>query len=196
MRHKLRILALLLVATACQRDSAAPTPTGDQTTVASTAVTTRSKAPTTRSNSSATTAKTGAGIEGLPVEPNTLIVGDCFNRYDGLQNYQPIEIVTKRPCEQTHDAEVFYKGDYAGSVTVNTYPGKEKLTTDSIHVCYDNFKDFVGKAYETSSYQLGYLVPQQDGWESATARYRAVTCYVTAYAKGTKLTGTVRDSRL
>ena len=197
MRHKLRILALLLVATACQRGSATPTPvTGDQATVASTRTTTRSNAPTSRSNSSATTAKTAAGIEGLPVDQNTLVVGDCFNRYDGLQNYQPIEIVTKRPCEQTHDAEVFYKGDYAGSVTVNTYPGKEKLTTDSIHVCYDNFQDFVGKAYETSTYQLGYFVPQQDRWESTTARSRAVTCYVTAYAKGTKLTGSVRGSQL
>jgi hypothetical protein len=54
----------------------------------------------------------------------------------------------------------------------------------------------VGRAYETSSYQLGYFVPQQDRWESTEARYRAVTCYVTAYVKGTKLTGTVRDSGL
>ena len=192
----MRILALLLVATACQRGSATPAPTDDQTSSASTALTTRSIAPTSRSTGAATTSKAASGIEGLPVDPKTLVVGDCFNRYDGLQNYQPIEIITKRPCEQTHDAEVFYKSDYASSATVNTYPGKEKLTTDSIHVCYDNFGGFVGKAYETSSYQLGYFLPQQDRWESTTARYRAVTCYVTAYSKGTKLTGSVRDSGL
>jgi len=151
---------------------------------------------TTRSNATVTTTKSSDGIEGLPVDPDTLVVGDCFNRYAGLQNYQTIEIVTKRLCQQPHDAEVFFKSDYPGLITVNTYPGKERLTTESIKVCYDNFQGFVGKAYETSSYQLGYFVPQQDRWESSAARYRAVTCYVTAYTKGTKLTGTVRDSRL
>lgn len=140
--------------------------------------------------------KSAEGIEGLPVDPDTLVVGDCFNRYAGLQNYQTIEIVTKRPCQQPHDAEVFYKNDFAGSVTVNTYPGKEKLTTDSIRVCYENFQAFVGKPYEVSAYQLGYFVPQQDRWESTAARFRALICYVTPYAKDTKLTGTVRDSRL
>jgi Septum formation len=151
---------------------------------------------TTKSNAAATTPKAAEGIEGLPVDPNSLVVGDCFNRYAGLQNYQTIEITTKRPCDQGHDAEVFYKSDYAGSVTVNTYPGKEKLTTDSIQVCYDNFSGFVGKPYETSKYQLGYFVPSQDLWESTSSRYRAVTCYVTPYTKGTKLVGSVRDSGL
>jgi hypothetical protein len=156
---------------------------------------TRPAPTTTRSGAAAATVKAADGIEGLPVEPETLVVGDCFNRYSGLQNYQTIEIITKRPCDQTHDAEVFHKADFAGSESVDIYPGKEKLTNDSIGVCYAHFETFVGKPYETSSYQLGYFVPAQDQWESTTARSRAVTCYVTAYAKGTKLTGTVRDSR-
>lgn len=192
-----RVLALIVVvAAACQRDGASPAAVDDQSTPTPSSVTTRSKGVTTRSNASASTVKSSEGIEGLPVDPDTLVVGDCFNRYAGLQNYQAIEIVTKRLCEQPHDAEVFYKNDFPGSVTVNTYPGKEKLTTDSIRVCYENFAGFVGKAYEISTYQLGYFVPQRDRWESPAARYRAVTCYVTPYAKGTKLTGSVRDSRL
>ena len=198
MRHTWRILALVVVvvAAACQRDGAAPAAVDDQTTQASTSVTTQSTGTTTRSNATASTVKASQGIEGLPVDPDTLVVGDCFNRYAGLQNYQTIEIVTKRSCQQPHDAEVFYKNDFPGSVTVNTYPGKEKLTTDSIRVCYENFAGFVGKAYEISTYQLGYFVPQLDRWESTATHYRAVTCYVTSYVKGTKLTGTVRDSRL
>jgi hypothetical protein len=151
---------------------------------------------TPRPARTATPTRSTPGIEGLPVDPDTLVVGDCFNRYAGLQNYQSIEIVTKRPCAQPHDGEIFFKSDFEGSVTANTYPGKEKLTTDSIRVCYQNFPAFVGKPYETSTYQLGYFLPQQERWESTTGRYRALTCYVTAYAKGTKLTGTVRDSRV
>jgi len=196
VRHSWRILALVVVAAACQRDSAAPAPVDGETPLNATAESPPSTVSATQSNATATTARAAAGIEGLPVDPDALVVGDCFNRYAGLQNYQTIEIITKRPCEQPHDAEVFYKSDYAGSVTANTYPGKENLTTESIRVCYDNFQSFVGRAYETSSYQLGYFVPQQDRWESTEARYRAVTCYVTAYVKGTKLTGTVRDSGL
>ena len=172
-----------------------PAPTTAVDDQAAFAATTSTRATTTRSGAS-TTAKTADGIEGIPVDPETLVVGDCFNRYSGLQNYQTIEIVTRRACEQPHDAEVFFKSDFVGSVTVNTYPGKEKLTNDSIRVCYANFEAFVGKPYETSSYQLGYFVPPQELWEATTGRSRAVTCYVTNYAKGTKLTGTVRDSRI
>lgn len=198
MRHSWRILALVVVvlAAACQGDDATPAAVDDQSTQASSSASTRSNAATTRSNATGSTVKSSEGIEGLPVDPDTLVVGDCFNRYAGLQNYQTIEIVTKRLCQQPHDAEVFYKNDFPGSVTVNTYPGKEKLTTDSIRVCYENFAGFVGKAYEISTYQLGYFVPQQDRWENTATHYRAVTCYVTPYAKGTKLTGSVRDSRL
>ena len=188
------VLLLFVVLTACQREAAAPPPeVDDQGAI----VATTSTRPTTTARSGAsTTAKAVDGIEGLPVDPGTLVVGDCFNRYSGLQNYETIEIVTKRTCEQPHDAEVFFKSDFAGSVTVNTYPGKEKLTNDSIRVCYANFEAFVGKAYETSSYQLGYFVPPLERWEATTGRSRAVTCYVTSYVKGTKLTGTVRDSRI
>jgi hypothetical protein len=164
VRHRWRILALVVVAAACQRDSATPAVTDGQAAVDSTAVTTSPNAPTTRTDSTGTT-RSSSGIEGLPVDPYTLVVGDCFNRYAGLQNYQTIEIVTKRLCQQPHDAEVFFKSDYPGLVTVNSYPGKERLTTDSIRVCYDNFQGFVGKAYETSSYQLGYFVPQLERWE-------------------------------
>jgi hypothetical protein len=198
VRHGWRILALVVVvlAAACQGDGATPASIDDQSTQASSSVSTGSNAATTRSNATGSTVKSSGGIEGLPVDPDTLVVGDCFNRYAGLQNYQAIEIVTKRLCQQPHDAEVFYKNDFPGSVTVNTYPGKEKLTIDSIRVCYENFAGFVGKAYEVSAYQLGYFVPQQDRWENTATHYRAVTCYVTPYAKGTKLTGSVRDSRL
>ena len=187
------VLLLSVALSACQDDSAEPSAVDDQGAFVAT-TSTRPVATTTRSGAS-TTAKPADGIEGLPVEPETLVVGDCFNRYSGLQNYQTIEIITKRPCEQPHDAEVFFKSDFAGSVSVNTYPGKEQLTNDSIRVCYANFEKFVGKPYETSNYQLGYFVPPQERWEATTARSRAVTCYVINYVKGTKLTGTVRDSR-
>jgi hypothetical protein len=193
----LAILVLSVALAACQRGE---TPSSEPSEVDSQAAfvattSTRPVVTTTRSGTAATV-KAADGIEGLPIEPETLVVGDCFNRYSGLQNYETIEIVTKRPCDQSHDAEVFYKADFAGSVTVNTYPGKEKLTEDSIRVCYANFQGFVGRPYETSTYQLGYLVPQQEQWERTAARSRAVTCYVTAYVKGTKLMGTVRDSKL
>jgi hypothetical protein len=191
------VLVLFVALTACQRreaPSSEPAEVDGQAAFVAT-TSTRPGASTTRAGAAATV-KAADGIEGLPIEPETLVVGDCFNRYSGLQNYQTVEIVTKRPCDQSHDAEVFFKADYAGAAAVDTYPGKEKLTDDAIRVCYANFKGFVGLAYETSTYQLGYFVPQQEQWERATARSRAVTCYVTAYVKGTKLMGTVRDSGL
>ena len=114
VRHRWRILALVVVAAACQRDNATPALVDGQASVDSTAVTTSPNAPTTRSDSTATTTRSSDGIEGLPVDPDTLVVGDCFNRYAGLQNYQTIEIVTKRLCQQPHDAEVFFKSDYPG----------------------------------------------------------------------------------
>jgi hypothetical protein len=188
---------LTVVLCACQRgDTPTTEPSEVDSQAAFVATTSTRPAPTSSRAGTAATVKAADGIEGLPVEAATLVVGDCFNRYSGLQNYETIEILTKRPCDQSHDAEVFFKADYAGAATMNTYPGKEKLTEDSIRLCYANFQGFVGRPYETSSYQLGYFVPQQDQWESTTARSRALTCYVTAYAKGTKLMGTVRDSRL
>jgi hypothetical protein len=196
VRRSVSIFVLSVALIGCQRGetpSSEPSEVDGQAAfVASTS--TRSSPTTTRAGAAATV-KAAGGIEGLPVEPRTLVVGDCFNRYSGLQNYETIEIITKRPCEQSHDAEVFYKAEFAGSATLDTYPGKEKLTNDSIRVCYANFEGFVGRSYETSTYQLGYFVPPQEQWESITARSRAVTCYVTAYVKGTKLMGTVRDSQ-
>ena len=190
----MRILVLVVVAAACQRDSATPAAVDDLTVATTSVATTGAQAA--QSNASGTTGKAAARIEGLPVEPGALIVGDCFNRYAGLQNYQPIEIITKRPCDQTHDAEVFYKNEFAGSVTVNAYPGKEKLTTDSIQVCYDNSAPSWAGPYETSNSSARLLrcrpriVGERDGARSLRhlLRHRVY--------KGTKLTGTVRDSRL
>jgi hypothetical protein len=188
-----------VTATACQHPTTttAPNPlTPDSAASAPVAVpaTTRPAKSNTNNTTSTTTTRQG-GIEGLPVDALTLNVGECFNKYSFLQSFQPVDVTTRRPCDQPHDAEVFLKVNYPGADLTTPFPGKEKLVSDAIKICYQSFTDFVGSPFETSTYQLSYLVPPKERWEDPVENLRAVICYLTGPTKATKLTGTARASK-
>jgi hypothetical protein len=120
-----------------------------------------------------TTTTNAAAIVGDPINVYTLVVGDCFNRYE-----TGTEMITTRvPCEAQHKGEVFAALVHP-SPFGDPWPGDDALQQYGLRLCYQNFESFAGIIYELSELGIGVLTPPQVNWEDAKARYRGITCFV------------------
>ena len=146
-------------------------------------------APTTAPAGALASGTTRPTIEGEPTDSAALNAGDCFNRYSYLKDYKTIEVTTKRPCDQSHDAEVFFKVS-AASATAQF--DNAALTAFATTSCYEQFEPFVGKPFETSQYKLNFLLPTDGQWDRGL---RSISCFVTGPTKSAKLTGSARGTR-
>ena len=153
-------LFVVLVALAGCSDDAAPGDASATTTTQSTAA-------------GATTTTSAAAIVGDPINVYTLVVGDCFNRYE-----TGTEMITTRvPCEAEHKGEVFAALVHP-SPFGDPWPGDDALQQYGLRLCYQKFEQFTGIIYELSELGIGVLTPPQANWEDAKARYRGITCFV------------------
>jgi Septum formation len=119
------------------------------------------------------TTSTTVPIVGDPVNQYTLVLGDCFNRYEVDKQ----EITAKVPCEGPHQREVFATLVHP-SPFGDPWPGDDALQRYGLRLCYQGFEAFVGIIYELSELGIGVLTPPQINWEDAKARYRGITCYL------------------
>ena len=136
-------------------------------------------------------ATTRPGIEGEVIERSLLNAFDCFNRYSYLKDFRRVEVTTKRPCDQSHDAEIFLKENVADSVPAFD---TDKLTAIAHTRCYEQFEVFVGKPFETSTYRMEFDLPTPEEWNRSAAG-RVVTCFLTGATNLTKLVGSAKQSR-
>ena len=97
----------------------------------------------------------------------TLDVGTCF---DDPETFEQVENVPIVECEDPHDNEVIANEDLTGS----DYPGQEQVENRASQICYDNFSDYVGIAYEESIYDIGWLFPTAETWSAGD---REVICF-------------------
>ncbi len=109
-----------------------------------------------------------------------LDVGTCF---DDPETFEQVEDVPIVDCAEPHDNEVFANVDLTG----DDYPGQEQVENRARQICYDNFSDYVGIAYEASIYGIGWLFPTEDTWAVGD---REVICF--AYdVNFEKITGSI-----
>ena len=190
------LAAVAVIAVGCSprtddRGASAPTATTDDGATSTVSRATSTTTTRSRATAPAATRPAASGLEGILVDAFSLKVGDCFNSYIHYQDLQPIEIYTQRACDLTHDAEVFYRVDYA--VTSDTrYPGREVLRRFANKACYEAFPGYVQMSYETSKYKLSFLLPPQDRWENPSLKFRTISCFL--LQPGTKLTASARNS--
>jgi putative regulator of septum formation len=109
-----------------------------------------------------------------------LDVGTCF---DDPETFEQVEDVPIVDCAEPHDNEVFANVDLTGG----DYPGQEQVENRATQICYDNFSDYVGIAYEQSIYDIGWLFPTAETWAVGD---REVICF--AYdVNFEKITGSI-----
>ena len=85
------------------------------------------------------------------------VVGDCF---DVRTADKAPTIYLKLDCSLPHQNEVFAILEFTGK----DYPGQQFLEAGAKKGCPPLWAAYVGQAYETSSFQIGYLLPDQTSW--------------------------------
>jgi hypothetical protein len=125
-------------------------------------------------------------------------VGQCFNGiknsdFAGGEQVSPgmlfgVEVVD---CAEEHEGELVARVSWPAG-RGNEYPGDEEMATYAFNACSDAFGDYVGVSFESSTYEMTYIYPQQRSWTQGT---RSIECLVHPPAGTDRHTGTVRDTR-
>jgi hypothetical protein len=101
-------------------------------------------------------------LENSGVTPE-FAVGECFDETDDF---------TRADCDDRHFAEVFLVVDHPDQIG---YPGDRAVAEWAEPVCYGEFEQYTGIAYEQSPLDFGYLYPTSEGWAAGD---REVVCYI------------------
>ena len=116
-------------------------------------------------------------IPGEIINEYSLVDGDCFNRFEGLQAGRRLAITARVDCEESHWAEVYHTFDLDAPHPA-VFPGDDAVRGFALRVCYEQFDAFVGEVYELSVYEIGVFIPNRTNFEHEVARYRGVHCWL------------------
>jgi hypothetical protein len=117
-----------------------------------------------------------------------LVPGDCLVQPTTIKaELATLQVV---PCSLAHTEEVFATTTYQTST--GAYPGDAALQTFAQGSCLQQFKPYVGVAYEDSGLFFTFLLPSARSWTDVTDR--TVTCVITT--TGQQLTKSVKGSRM
>jgi len=113
-----------------------------------------------------------------------LAIGDCIDFPVG----SVVVAVSRLDCGQPHDAEYFGFVNLTG--LGEPYPGVEIVGDEIIESCLARFEDYVGIDYESSSLEIAFIYPEEDGWSIGNRRGE---CFLVT-VDGSKLIGSVEDT--
>ena len=116
-------------------------------------------------------------IPGEIISEYSLVEGDCFNRFEGLQAGRRLAITARIGCDEPHWGEVYHTFDLDAPGSA-IYPGDDAVRGFALRVCYEQFEAFVGEIYELSVYDIGVFTPNRTNFEHEVARYRGVHCWL------------------
>jgi hypothetical protein len=110
-------------------------------------------------------------------------VGDCFDRRRLGPDEGGSRVVLLLDCSLPHTFEVFWVFDLdeaaldrtPGGVPEQGYPGEDPIIAVAKRTCVQPFADFVGRPYERSTLELGWVVPTAGQWDDGN---RTVGCTV------------------
>lgn len=114
-----------------------------------------------------------------------LAVGDCF---EPPADVTELEDVVTQTCTTAHGAELVGVHD----MTDAEFPGADSVETSAADVCYEQFADYVGTDYDSSSLDMIYLYPTESSWAIGDRR---VLCWAEP-SDGVPLEGSVAGSGL
>ncbi|HXG25813.1 MAG TPA: septum formation family protein [Candidatus Binatia bacterium] len=114
-----------------------------------------------------------------------LQVGDCFDEPPGME--ATVSEVTRHPCTDPHDAEVFFVADYSPSG--GPFPGDVALEAFIDANCPAAYTAYLGRDYVTDTeYDYGVYFPLPEGWDAGD---HEITCFVVRIDGG-QMTQSVR----
>ena len=116
-------------------------------------------------------------IPGEIISEYSLVEGDCFNRFEGLQAGRRLAITARIGCDEPHWGEVYHTFELDAPDPA-IYPGDDAVRGFALRVCYEQFEAFVGEIYELSAYDIGVFTPNRTNFEHEVARYRGVHCWL------------------
>lgn len=113
-----------------------------------------------------------------------LAIGICFD----VPTQSSVSTVTKHPCTEAHDAEVFHNVEYPNQ---DSYPISLTFRSFASDACTPAFATYVGQAFEDNpDLDVGFFYPSSDSWGSGD---RTVTCYAYRIDRA-KLNASVKGS--
>jgi hypothetical protein len=111
-------------------------------------------------------------------------VGDCFDIRTADKG-PPIYL--KLDCSIPHQNEVFATIEF----TLKDYPGEPFLRDGAKQTCPKSWEAYVGKPFETSSFELGYLLPDEATWGNGI---RHTTGCLIQPGSGERMVGSAKGS--
>jgi len=130
-------------------------------------------------------------FEGEIIDRRTFQPGDCFNDYKWFDRVaNPQEATTRVDCDKPHEGQVYFADVYP-ALDDQPYVGEPELRAYTQDLCYENFADWVGMAYEESKLEIGLVIPDLTSWVTPPFA-REISCYVTPYGGGL-LRGSMED---
>ncbi len=116
--------------------------------------------------------------EGSQVDPLYYVptVGDCFDRREitGSDNKQA-DVLLMLDCQLLHQYEIFATVAYPLPEGGDTaWPGDDAVRDVARADCSTFFEAYIGAPYETSAFEMGYLLPPEDNF----GVNQLIGCYV------------------
>lgn len=121
-----------------------------------------------------------------------LAAGDCVRAPGPKEVTVELTQLTKVPCDQPHEMELYAHVDYPEQASADTgagstFPGEATLRDFADGACAGEFADYVGIDYRDSSLWFTYLMPSARSWQAEDDR--TVLCFITT--TGDQLTQSV-----
>lgn len=119
-------------------------------------------------------------IPGIVTSKYSLLPGQCFDIVDLVAGGSRQEQWAVLPsCDEPHRHEVYLLDTFPAGKD-DPWPGDELFDAWGRQQCYAGFADYVGEIYELSPYRIGFVRPTEANFTHPIARYRTLTCYLTA----------------
>jgi Septum formation len=94
-----------------------------------------------------------------------LVEGDCFSQAPGGPELPPgTGFVVVVPCATPHTSEMFAEIELPDAPDA-AYLGEEALNARAGEECTQRFSGYVGRDYESSSFEIVFLYPSAEDWE-------------------------------
>lgn len=113
---------------------------------------------------------TPAEEEGIAVNFLELNVGDCFDIPSSLPAGEALRYSS---CEVLHQYEAYAQFTAAEG----EFPGTDAIDAFANESCEPAFREFVGEAWQQSTYDFQFIVPSEATWDEL--QDRSVLCMVT-----------------
>ncbi|HWH37564.1 MAG TPA: septum formation family protein [Candidatus Limnocylindrales bacterium] len=75
-------------------------------------------------------------------------------------------------CAEPHDAELVGRFDWSGPTT--DFPGEPALASHSESGCRERFREYVGRDFDLSVYELVYTYPPEPQWRSGKRSFECI----------------------